>query len=440
MAATLPSLAATRAPEHPREVITTKDRRFQFFKHMIVVSISIATVVLTCWDVTQTVDIYRMKHELSNKIQSSIDLSSLIHNLQKERGLTALLLGLETLNTENQTERLKKVRSETDENIIFLKKKGNADSKSVNVYTLLSFSEPLQKFRSEIDHYKEKKIGIFNQLRTYTNWIGTLISWLPQYTESENLETYANLVFAYQMIIQSKEEAGLERAVGVLHFIRGKNFSSLNSSWYNEKRILAKSYLSTAFSFSKQIKSSFESAKKKENGNAWMKEMEKKRSIISSRNITNPSKESAREWFDLMTKYNDLMLELQLTDASLIQDRVDNDINAITKWLVLRAMLLCFTLVVVPCIIISLVRVQNAFYRYTLSLFNKVGLEQARTDFIMQENSRYVDDLSDRWRKFSKPTNETPRKKSQVQDGPTFQEESNTAATSQQNCSDMPAS
>ena len=396
--ASFPTLDTSVEPEHPRKVISKKDRQVRLVKLFIIVAITIATVVLTSVDVYETAKIYNKEKQLKKKLENSIAAASLIHNLQKERGLTAMILGFKIINTKRDIEPLQYLaRQETDEGIRALGEfsENKITCNGSKEQSSGCFTEALNNYRSKIDKQEEDSaqdiIQVTDQLRTYSSWINEYIAWLPQYTAHENLRNYANLVFAYQMIIQSKEDAGMERALGGLHFVQGKNFSTENHSWFNEKRIRAKNTLSTAFSFSDDVKSIYDSLIREMNATLWMPQMVLKRQILSSRNVYKPSTKSATEWFNLMTKYNNLMLQLQLKIGKSIQALVSDQIDSAAKTLIARSILLGFTFIVVPSIIISLIKVQNAFYIYTLSLFDKVGLKQGRTDFIMKENARHVE-------------------------------------------------
>ena len=373
-----PNYQASENAEHPKTVITEKGRRLQLVKLFIVALISMATVSLVVIDVFQTARSFGKKNELIYKIQGSIDTGLVIHNLQKERGMTAFLLGFEHEHLE-----LQKIRSKTNESIEVLELR---DDNELGMLTgnKNTFWKVLEDFRHEIDN---GEVSVIENLHTYRKWVMQLISTLPKYTEYQNLEDYADLVYAYELVILSKEELGMERALGCLRF--SNSTTKINATWYNEKRFLAENYLRTGFLFSSDMKSIHSTIFS--NTSHWMKKLEEKRKIISSESFSESSDEEAHEWFDLMTKYNNLMLELQIQLADLIEAKVGDEIQESTNELVIRSLLLCFTLIIVPCIIVSLARVQKRFYQYTLSLFDKVGLEQARTDFIMQQNARLVE-------------------------------------------------
>lgn len=387
--ATSSTVPSTTDEKHPHAVISKNHRLLRLVKLFIIAFVSVGTFVLTVIDVFQTVKKHEKEQKLSRKIESSIRTSYVIHNLQKERGLTALFLLLKIWHEKGHVEELHRVRQDTNESILAFRQWDSLGT------TLTNRGDPdlllnlLHIQRAKINGMKENVL-VSDHLHIYSSWINELISLLPLYIANDNWESFANVLFTYQLIIQSKEEAGLERALGGLYFIQGKNISVANASWYHEKRIRAKSYLSTAFSFSTEVKKIYEAVIKEVNATPLINHIEERRKLLVFGNISKPSQDSALEWFHLMTQYNNLLLEVQTRHGSYIIDQVKDGIQLTARSLIIRSLLLCFTLVVVPCILISLVKVENELYKYTLTLFDTVGLEQARTEFLMQENSRYV--------------------------------------------------
>ncbi|XP_028419216.1 uncharacterized protein LOC114544937 [Dendronephthya gigantea] len=388
-----PGFQGSSDAEHPKAVIKKQDRRLQLAKLAIIAFVSIGTVVLIIIDVIQTGKSFQKKQELTHKIQGSIDTALVIHNLQKERGMTALQLGFRQLNFKDKRIKLREIRLKTNESIAILEKRDD-DEYSTLAEGKIPFPNVLEEFRRKIDN---GQTSAFDQLLTYRRWITKLISTLTEYTKSRNLEDYANLVYAYEMVILSKEEAGMERAVGGLNFIQGSDYTCINTTLYTEKRVLAEKYLEAGFLFSSELRNTYFSLFA--NTSHWMEKIAKKRKILSS--TYNSSDLEAYEWFDLMTRYGDLILKLQLRQADFIEAKVQEKMYESTYQLVIRSLLLCFTLIITPCIIISLARVQKRFYEYTLSLYDKVELEQGRTDFLMRENARHVENLAEKWKGFS---------------------------------------
>ena len=228
-------------------------------------------------------------------------------------------------------------------------------------------------------------------IHIFSSWIHELISWLSHYTVTQDIQNHADDLFAYHMIVNSKEDLELEKTLGAIYFLYGRKFTSQNITLYNEKRVRAQAFLDTALLFSSVMKNIYFSLIKKMNASSWLKDIESKRQLITSNIITNSSTNAAMDWFDLMTKYGNLMLEMEVNDSHRIKSHVDEVMRSNILWLIIRSLLVCFAVIAVPFIIISLIRVQNDFYTYAYSLHSKVGLEQSRTEFLMRENARHVE-------------------------------------------------
>lgn len=228
-------------------------------------------------------------------------------------------------------------------------------------------------------------------IRIFSSWIHEFISWLAHYTVTQDIQNHADDLFAYHMILNTKEELELEKTFGAMYFLHREEFTFQNVTLYNEKRVRAQAFLDTGLLFSSVVKNNYYSLIKEMNASVWLKDIESKRQYIASNSFTNSSKDNAMDWFDLMTKYGDLMLRLEVNDANRIESHVDDVIRSNVLWLIIRSLLVCFAVIAVPFIILSLVRIQNDFYKYAHSLHHKVGLEQSRTEFLMRENARHVD-------------------------------------------------
>ena len=228
-------------------------------------------------------------------------------------------------------------------------------------------------------------------IKRFSNWINELISWLTHFTMAEDIQKHADDLFAYHMIVNSKEELELEKIFGTIYYIRGENFTFENITLYSEKRVRAQAFLQTALLVSSVVKSNYFSLIKEMSASLWLNDIELKRKYIAASGLKNSSTNDATNWFDLMTKYGDLMSRLEVNDANRIESHVNDVIQSNILWLIIRSLLVCFAVIAVPFIIVSLLRVQNDFYKYAHSLHHKVGLEQSRTDFLMRENARHVE-------------------------------------------------
>ena len=378
---------ATSDAKDPKIGMKKKDRRHQLRKLFVIGLISAATVVLTVIEIISTVTSYSTKMKLVTRIQGSIETAYVIHQLQEERSLTTLQFGFKQLNFHDHSLKLKDRRHETDKSILLLEKR---DDTSLRAFTggAFSLAEILKEFRSKIDN---GQANVIEHLKTYTYWVSVLISTLANYTKSQNLGNIADLVYSYQMFVLSKEEAAMEHALGSYKFTKAENFSIVNTTWYNEKRVLSQNYLQTAFLFSTTVKTTFKVLMMNNKNIKLMEAIEKKRHMLAVSEIyQNSSEVEAHNWFQMMTKYNNLMLKLQEQLAILIEERVNKKLGQSRNQLGISAMLLCFMFFVLPSAIISFVKVQKRLHESTLLLFTKVELEQGKTDFLMQENARHA--------------------------------------------------
>ena len=330
---------ATSDAKDPKIGMKKKDRRHQLRKLFVIGLISAATVVLTVIKIISTVTSYSTKMKLVTRIQGSIETAYVIHQLQKERSLTTLQFGFKQLNFHDHSLKLKDRRHETDKSILLLEKR---DDTSLRAFTggASSLAEILKEFRSKIDN---GQANVIEHLNTYTYWVSVLISTLANYTKSQNLGNIADLVYSYQMFVLSKEEAAMEHALGSYKFTKAENFSIVNTTWYNEKRVLSQNYLQTAFLFSTTVKTTFKVLMMNNKNIKLMEAIEKKRHMLAvSETYQNSAEVEAHHWFQMMTKYNNLMLKLQQQLAILIEERVNKKLRRSRNQIGISAMLLCF--------------------------------------------------------------------------------------------------
>ena len=392
---------ATPAAEHPKKVITTRNKRLQILKITMIVFVTALSVVLTIIDVVHTAQHLKEKHVLKQNIARGIKVSSLIHNLQTERSQTFMFLVFKEWNTTTKVLKLNEARKSTDESIQYFKE-WHYTLSGVNGKTISnsdSFLNEVRYIRSKTDCSNRQTVHDLIQI--FSRWIHKLISWISLYTVTKDSQNHTDDLFAYHMIVNSKEDLELEKTFGATYFIHGRNFTFQNITAYNEKRVRAQAFLDTALQFSSVMKNNYFSLMKEMNASLWLQDIKLKREYITSNGIKNSSMKDAMDWLDLMAKYGNLMLRLEMNDANRIESNVEEVMESIIRWLIIRSLLVCFAVIAVPFLILSLIRVQNDFYSYAYSLHQRVGLEQSRTDFLMRENARHVEGLASRWKQFS---------------------------------------
>jgi hemerythrin len=167
-----------------------------------------------------TINITLEKLNLVNQMTSLSQLSdigvkssSLVHELQKERGLSAGFLGSKGVQFSAE---IKKQRAKTDDTInelkMFLKKlqsKRFAQDIQDNMKTIFDKLKLIEAKRQLIDGLK---ISVENELFYYTGIIKLLLANINQLSTRIIHVELSNQFLAYINIVQVKERAGIERA------------------------------------------------------------------------------------------------------------------------------------------------------------------------------------------------------------------------------------
>lgn len=152
-------------------------------------------------------------------VSLSIKISSFVHEVQKERGMTA---GYISSKGKKFSDALTKERKKTDSKLHELKDqiatldKTNEDS---DFKTLLSKSmqqtNSLQSIRSQVSSLSiEKK----DSLKYYTDMNTMLLNTIGLIAKESSDATIVSMLSSYTSFLRAKERAGLERAVGAAAF------------------------------------------------------------------------------------------------------------------------------------------------------------------------------------------------------------------------------
>ncbi len=179
--------------------------------------LALPVLVLLAYALTKAYSAFNVRQDtqqLEELSQLSVHASNYVHNTQAERGATAIFI---TSQGAKYGPELKAQRAITDEKrsilISFIK---DFDAKDISplldskVKSALAFIEQLNNKRHAIDNL-EMSLG--DALKYYT---GNNAAWLAVASQMSNISTNAELAImstAYVNYLQSKERAGIERAV-----------------------------------------------------------------------------------------------------------------------------------------------------------------------------------------------------------------------------------
>ncbi|MBE9563408.1 MAG: nitrate- and nitrite sensing domain-containing protein [Proteobacteria bacterium] len=161
-------------------------------------------------DKLATVEQMDLLQELS---ELAVTSNSLVHELQKERGITAGFIGSQGNKFSQELKEQRRLTDITIKKINLYLKNFNKDALNIEIpsslKTIFSTLEKIQTKRNLID-----KLGISmeKEMLYYTQIIDAILMGISHLSKSISNPKLYNRVLAYANILQAKEKAGIERA------------------------------------------------------------------------------------------------------------------------------------------------------------------------------------------------------------------------------------
>lgn len=254
-------------------------------KNKLILSISILGIIFTIFTFSLLNLKYSEYQALSNleeKIILSTNLSKLVHELQKERGLSIAFTSNKGKRFE---EELKLQRINTDYKInLFIKQNKKM---VIHKYKLL---EKININREKIDLLE---LSLEEIKKYYTNINSTFLNTIISISKTSDLSIITRSIIAYSNFLLSKEYAGLERAIGTT-IISNKNFLQNNINIFNTLITKQKIYTEIFFKYTvPNVKQYYKVLLKTSSIN----DVDKIRKVILNSNEIEISKLDVNIWF-----------------------------------------------------------------------------------------------------------------------------------------------
>ncbi|XP_072015043.1 uncharacterized protein [Amphiura filiformis] len=265
-------------------------------------------------------------NHLKARVKSSMeDFGGLIHRLQIERGTTALYL------SSHSDDILKKLRQHyisTDKAIsnVSLWNAGNSNLQPSMAYfeNKETFQNHLQQYR---DHMNPNSTNLHDNMAFYTEAINEIIRWFDfSDIDVKTSHTIWSKLVDYELLVMAKEHNGVQRALGSSFYAMGGFRNHSMYLWFMNENLFGAASLENSMFFSKFV------------NDKYNKVLESKGDLISSiMSMENEIKlndyENMEEswergdfWFDRMTKYINVLFDLQLVLADNILSGLDEAI------------------------------------------------------------------------------------------------------------------
>ena len=146
----------------------------------------------------------------------STESGKVVHYLQIERGTSALYI---SSNGSSGLGKLAAKRRDTDEAIGSLTRWVGKESDGEQFASRQVFHQSIRDFRKLVTAVN---VSVLENLAFYTADIDTIIGWLADSIQQSQSRRLWPVLVSYHMLVISKEQAGLERALGSTFYAQGK--------------------------------------------------------------------------------------------------------------------------------------------------------------------------------------------------------------------------
>ncbi|XP_072033171.1 uncharacterized protein [Amphiura filiformis] len=383
---------------HPNEIgkcrenpLTHKGKRIQLTKMLILILIPIFSLaILAVLDLNTIARNNSVNVEVRNAIRFSRDIGVLLSRLQRERDMTALYVS--AIGAENNVY-LTETYPLTDLALDELK----YWPVETSVLKELPFFRKKSDFKQHLAYHRNNlnrnDTTVYQEIDFYTGVLQIFIDWLYESVgNSKGHATWQTLV-AYQLLIVSNVDTGIERTLGSVFYAQGKFHRHEDYVWYLDK------YNVGAWNFNASKRYSTLAIEFYEKGVANLSEdfiqtiTEMRTTIREYGSVTNveyatlkPSFGDATIWFDSMTAYVNILENVQKEMAEEILARLENDLQSDTKSIAVSIALVIVVIVMCPLILRAFWAITTDIQNYALTLASQtkaLNKEKKRADWLL---------------------------------------------------------
>lgn len=270
--------------------------------------------------------------KLSTIMEISSSVSLLIHETQKERGMTAGYIGSKGNKFKNKLPLQRELTNKRLEEFKILY--SSIDKSILDDIAIHTFDNVLSKFNN-LNNTRETvnslNIKLSDALGYYTKINGELLSIIPASTKHINEKEISRDIISYYHFLMSKERAGIQRAVGS-GMLASKNLNLYNK--FLSLIVVQKTYMNEFKTFGEQ---EFYDLYKNTVIGKDVNEVKRIEKEILNRNLDT----DAVYWFEKITKKINLLKKVDDALSKDILERLEVKIENVTS----HFYFLCFILI-----------------------------------------------------------------------------------------------
>jgi len=291
----------------------------------------VATIIITSIVILLTANLFYIKYNnykslsnLEHGISISTRLSNLVHEIQKERGMSAGYLGSHATKFKKE---LIQQRKFTDDKISEYQQSFTKQIKDTLPKDVAQTLEVVNTYIKELfvlrDKIDKQTINVKQSIEQYSIINDKLLSPMVSITKKYKLPTLSIHMIAYNNFLYAKEQAGIERAFGTC-IILNHNLTQNDINRYNSIIVRQDTYYEI---FMQYVSSNFLNHYKNLNNTQLFKDVQHYRNIILSHNIKQINQIQVKDWFNKITKKINKLEELEIFLSKEILTLIQNKIN-----------------------------------------------------------------------------------------------------------------
>ncbi|XP_041377415.1 uncharacterized protein LOC121389833 [Gigantopelta aegis] len=287
-------------------------------------------------------------------VKFSVEVGKLLNSIQRERDMSILYLSMLGPGTKT-----------------FLINEYQLTDKALDTLSdwpansaMDSFFHTKESFRAFLDNHRQMlnpaTIDIFVEMDFYNKLIEKFMHWMYGAIRESKKTSVWKILVSYQKIVTGMEQLGIERALGVIYYVKGGFPNNRLYEEYNNNVNTFKANYRSAVLYSKEIDPIFQKAIMS-SGKNLTKIIEAFRYEIQHNLAVNSSISKTQWWFDNMTLYLDTILVIytgcssqqvvQLDLATFIDGQLQDIIESETKMLVVYGVVLVLVILMCPAVV-----------------------------------------------------------------------------------------
>ncbi|XP_074641313.1 uncharacterized protein LOC141899060 [Tubulanus polymorphus] len=355
--------------------ITERGKRIQMINVLFLISAPfIMLFALSFATLYDNIIKLTMTQRVQNEVVSSMQYGQVIHKLQLERGTT---VRYEITKTAEIFSTLFDKYKATDEALKVLTSwPGDIDRSAGFPVNKATLREYLDKHRQHVNssHYMD-------EMRFYTSVITEFLNWVVRAIKTAEGSKAGNPLVAYHMIVMSKEQAGVERALGFIYYTFGRFQTNKEFMMFLEKDALSQSYIGRCKQYSEDIceRMMNKYMNQSETGTV-IREM--RSNILNNRNTTIDYVATGENWFGNMTDYINNLQDIQSKLAFEIVRILQKEGNSAMKRVVSAVVAVILAIIIAPVSFICITRILKQIQGFASHLSEKsdeLDIERKRT-------------------------------------------------------------